>query len=127
MGRVIPNYLSRSHSAHLAAILFRVVHLTLLMHLVIAFPGHAIESAGLAVEVSTERSADLEQEFGIRVESLHLSAAGYMIDLRYKVVDETRYRELLSRPDMMVLQHLASGAVLGVPAPAKVGALRHSA
>ena len=72
--------------------------------------------------LSAEMAA--ENDFGIQVHALRLSAGGFMLDLRYRVVDPERARTLLDRRVPAYLVDEASGARLGVPNSAKLGKLR---
>lgn len=63
-------------------------------------------------------------ELGIRMEGLRLSAAGYMLDFRYRVLDPDKAAVLLDRNIRPYLLDEASGAQLGVPDTAKLGQLR---
>jgi len=65
-----------------------------------------------------------EGKLGIRMEGLRLSAAGYMLDFRYRVVDPDKAAVLLDRKIRPYLLDEASGAQLGVPDTAKLGQLR---
>lgn len=67
-----------------------------------------------------------ELRFGIRPETIRLTAGGYMLDFRYQVVDAGKARELLLQQHKPVLVDEASGARFAVPEPPKVGALRTS-
>ncbi len=59
----------------------------------------------------------------ITVTAVRLSAAGYMIDLRYRVVDVERAWHAFNRKQRPLMHHEASGSTLIVPAPAYVGPL----
>lgn len=61
---------------------------------------------------------------GMRVTALRLTAEGYMIDLRYQVVDAGKAAALLSPKVQPYLIEQASGARLLVPDTPKVGMLR---
>lgn len=61
---------------------------------------------------------------GVRIEGLRLSAAGYMLDLRYRVVEVDRAQPLFDRKTRPVLLAEESGAMLGVPDTPKLGQLR---
>lgn len=61
---------------------------------------------------------------GVKVESLRLSAAGYMLDLRYRVVDVERARPLFERRTRPLLLEEETGLQLAVPTTPKLGALR---
>jgi len=91
---------------------------------------------GLLVWVSTWAEANkpashasvqrLEQAAGIQIKSLRLSAAGNLIDLRYKVTDPekatTFFEEKRNQPYLI---DLATGVRLSIP-ETKIGALRTS-
>jgi len=61
---------------------------------------------------------------GIEVEGIRLSAAGYMLDFRYRVLDPVKAAPLLDRKIQIYLLDEASGARLAVPSAPKVGSLR---
>lgn len=58
------------------------------------------------------------------MEGLRLSAAGYMLDFRYQVIDPVKAAPLLDSRIRPYLLDVASGAQLGVPDTAKLGQLR---
>jgi hypothetical protein len=65
---------------------------------------------------------------GIRVTALRLTAAGYMVDVRYRVTDPARAKAFLGRRSgELFLVDEASGARLAVPTTPKLGALRQRA
>lgn len=68
-----------------------------------------------------------ESRLGIRMEGLRLTAAGYILDLRYRVIDPSKAQPLLNRKVRPYLLDEASGAQLGVPDTAKLGQLRTTA
>jgi hypothetical protein len=72
-------------------------------------------------------SGSQEQKWGIQVTSLHLSANGYMVDFRYKVVDPEKAATLGDPKAKPYLLDQATGAKLVVPKSPKVGPLRQSA
>ena len=65
-----------------------------------------------------------ENKWGIKVESMRLSSAGYMLDFRYRILDPQKAAPLLSRQVKPYLVDQESGSKLIVPAPPKVGSLR---
>jgi hypothetical protein len=69
-------------------------------------------------------SAALEERWGIRVQGLRLTAAGYMLDFRYTVVDPAKAAPLFDRKTKPLLKDERTGAVMAVPVPPKTGALR---
>ena len=64
---------------------------------------------------------------GIRVESLRLTAADYMLDLRYRITDPERAAAFFSRKTDLQLVDPVSGARLAVPNTPKLGKLRQVA
>jgi hypothetical protein len=63
---------------------------------------------------------------GVVIESLRATAAGYMLDLRLRVLEPRRAAALLARrlePRLVT----ADGVVLSVPVAPKLGALRQTA
>lgn len=66
------------------------------------------------------------RKWGVRIESLRLTATGVMLDLRYTVVDARKAKPLFERRSKPVLLDEASGIEVPVPVPAKTGALRNS-
>jgi hypothetical protein len=70
---------------------------------------------------------EMRKEWGVEVIGIRQSAAGYMLDFRYRVLDAKKATPLLDRrikPELVVAK---SGATLKVPVPPKIGALRQSA
>lgn len=67
------------------------------------------------------------EEFGVQVRGVRLSANGYLVDLRYRVLDPARARAMLDRKVRPVLVDETSGSRFYVPAPPIVGALRQTA
>ena len=65
-----------------------------------------------------------ENKWGVKVEDIRLSSAGYMLDFRYRVLDPQKAAPLLSRQVKPYLVDQESGSKLIVPAPPKVGSLR---
>ena len=96
--------------------------------LVLAAPlllGGCAGGAGVRAEgPSTGSGTSLEERWGIRVESLRLTAAGMMVDFRYRVLDPEKAVTLLRSEDKPVLIDEATGTRFVVPTPPKVGALR---
>lgn len=70
------------------------------------------------------RDVAAENDLGIRMEGLRLSAAGDMLDLRYRVLDRARAAPLLDGKTMPYLLDEASGAQLGAPDAANPGSIR---
>lgn len=66
-------------------------------------------------------------DHGIEIVGVRLSAAGYMLNFRYKVRDAEKATAILDHRKRSFLVDQESGAKLIVPAPAKVGPLRQVA
>ena len=71
--------------------------------------------------------AQLAKTWGIEITSLRLSAEGYFVDFRYKVIDPEKASPLLKPEAKPHLIDEASGKQLGVPTTPKLGALRQTA
>jgi len=68
-----------------------------------------------------------EQQWGVRVLGIHRTAAGYMLDFRYRVLDAEKATPILNRrikPELLVEK---DNRVLRVPVTSKLGPLRQSA
>jgi len=74
--------------------------------------------------VSAEKAPSLEEQWGVEVVALRLTGNNYMLDFRYKVLDPDKAAELFERANKPALIHVATGAKLEVPRPAKTGPLR---
>ena len=82
------------------------------MHRIEATPG----SAGLMVP-----------ELGVEIVAIHLSAAGSLVDLRYRVIDVEAAKLLMQASTPTVLIDPRTGAEGQVPVDEKVGALKQNA
>lgn len=72
-------------------------------------------------------TASPEERWGIQVDSIKLSAAGYMLDFRYRVLDAEKASPVLNRRVKPFLVVDTSGARLMVPNTPKLGLLRQVA
>ena len=79
-----------------------------------------------AVPVPAGAADEIARRWGIRIESMRLTAAGYMLDFRYRVVDARKAKPIFARRTKPRLIDEATGAVMLVPTPPKTGALRNS-
>jgi hypothetical protein len=68
----------------------------------------------------------MKREWGIEILFVRQTAAGYMLEFRYKVLDAEKAKSLFERQNKPLLTHAETGAQLIVPTPAKTGALRNS-
>ena len=68
----------------------------------------------------------LKEQWGIEITSLSMTAAGHMVDFRFRVLDPAKAASLFTRENKPYLIDQASQQVLSVPVMAKVGPLRTS-
>jgi hypothetical protein len=73
-----------------------------------------------------QREGIVYEDWGIEVKTIMLSAAGYMLDFRFKVLDAQKIEPLFGRKVDPYLIDEASGATLIVPSPPKVGQMRQT-
>ena len=84
-----------------------------------------LTSSGNSSAAEDVQSA-MEVQWGVKVLPIRLSAEGYMLDFRYRVLDAGKAALLFDRKIKPHLVDEATGAVLTVPEPPKVGALRNT-
>jgi hypothetical protein len=81
------------------------------------------------LSMSTNRSSRFatltKRKWGIEVFGVHLTAAGYMLQFDYKVLDAKKAEALFDRRIKPYLLDTKTGAKFLVPAPEKVGQLRN--
>lgn len=70
-----------------------------------------------------DQNATIEATWGVRVESVRLTAAGHLVDFRYRVIDPEKALTLMKRGGEAFLQDEKTGTKLPVPVT-KVGQLR---
>jgi len=75
--------------------------------------------------VQAENQADPAKAAGIRIESLRPTAAGHMLDLRYRVIDPSRASEVLNRNNKAFIIDQTTRKTLPVPI-SKIGHLRQT-
>jgi len=68
----------------------------------------------------------MKRQWGVDVQFVRQTSAGYMLEFRYKVLDPEKAIPLFERKTKPLLTHAETGAKLIVPTPAKTGALRNS-
>lgn len=86
-------------------------------------PAPAVDPVG-SVEVAPEKN--VEEKLGVHIKGVRLSAGGFMLDVRYRVLDAEKAAPLLNRKIHLYLE-ASNGARLGVPASPKIGPLRSTA
>lgn len=95
----------------------------LIMALILTFFG--CSTIKTSEDVSRESQLPvIEEQYGIKVQSLRLSAAGTMLDFRYQIVDPDKAVTMVDRTNKPYLIDQASGLKVNVPSPAKLGPLR---
>lgn len=75
-------------------------------------------------ESVVSQSLNLEKQWGIKLIGVQLSAAGYMLDFRYQVIDPNKAKYLTEQRQQAYLIDQATGAKFIVPSPPKIGSLR---
>jgi hypothetical protein len=103
--------------------LLRLVVVSVALQLVACASAPTVPGASVR---NTPESASLEANWGIQVEGLRLSAAGSMLDFRYRVLDATKAAPLLDGKTQVFLLDETHGAKLGVPNTPKLGRLRQT-
>jgi hypothetical protein len=73
---------------------------------------------------SEQKAETVTEKWGIEVVGIHLSAAGYMTDFRYRVVAPEKAAAILKRDTKTYLIDQKTGAKLLVPSSPKVGPMR---
>jgi len=68
----------------------------------------------------------IKRKWGVELLFVRETAAGHMLEFRYKVLDPDKALPLFIRKDKPILTHERTGAELEVPVPPKTGALRNS-
>jgi hypothetical protein len=87
-------------------------------------PSFFVDIQGPAGNDSQPEGSLSEADWGIKVESARLSAAGYMVDFRFCVLDAVKAARIFDRKVMPYMIDQATGAKFIVPNPPKVGQLR---
>lgn len=78
------------------------------------------------IQQTVEQKQALSDQWGIELVAMRSTAAGHMVDFRYRVLDAEKAAPLFKRQTKPYLIHQASGKVLAVPNTAKIGSLRNS-
>ncbi|MFC1845332.1 hypothetical protein ACFLZ5_11180 [Thermodesulfobacteriota bacterium] len=73
-----------------------------------------------------QKEISIEEKWGVKVEALRISAAGNLVDFRYRIVDPEKASYLVDRRNKPYMIDNKSGKVLSVPTTAKVGPLRQT-
>jgi len=82
-------------------------------------------SSARVYDVATDTDR-IRAEWGIRFETLRLTAAGAMLDFRYRILDPARALPIVDRRNKPYMVAQATGEKLEVPSYPKVGPLRQT-
>jgi len=91
-----------------------------------AVMGTAIKSQPVSNKSLQTDEKKLADQWGIQLTAMRITAAGHMVDFRYRVLDADKAAPLFKRQTKPYLIHQQSGKVLAVPNTAKIGSLRNS-
>lgn len=86
---------------------------------------HSHDPHGNVYSATPSSTPSVAEQWGIEVRQITLSAEGYMLDFRYRIIDTERAREVTKRQAQCYVIDQKSGARMIVPAPPKVGSLRN--
>ena len=84
------------------------------------------ESSSIALPKKFRGKAYIKRRWGVEVMFVRQSAAGYMLEFRYKVLDPEKAKPLIVRKIKPNLTHVKTGAKLVVPAPQTTGPMRNT-
>ncbi|MDQ7787422.1 MAG: hypothetical protein RDU01_07420 [Thermodesulfovibrionales bacterium] len=96
--------------------------------LLVVFPVYAEDKKGSGEETKTSSDAErkkIEEQWGIQVKGIRLTAADYMLDFRYCVTDSEKASSILNRQEKATLIHQENGTVMHVPTT-RLGAMRQT-
>ena len=88
-----------------------------------AFLSGCATRSNLVSKKDEEPAAAIEAQWGVQLSAVRLTAAGHMIDFRYRVTDADKAETMMRRGSAAYLVDEASGIKLKVPVT-KVGQLR---
>lgn len=83
-------------------------------------------ASAVASPAAAGATTEVEATYGIKVEGLRLTAAGSMLDFRYRVLDAQKAAPLLNGKIQPALLDEARGAKLGVPDTPTLGRIRQT-
>jgi len=84
------------------------------------------QQAVAAEQAASQQKPQLEEQWGVEIQGVRLTAADYMLDFRYRVLDADKAAPILDRrikPHVIVER---TGAKLQVPISSKLGPLRQT-
>ena len=109
----------------------KVVAITLLLSTALSLSAPIVADASVSektgfIQQTEEQKQALSEAWGIELVAMRSTAAGHMVDFRYRVLDAEKAAPLFKRQTKPYLLHQESGLALGVPNTAKIGSLRNS-
>jgi hypothetical protein len=81
---------------------------------------------GCRHDAPTAAAVAPEDQFGVALQGIRLSANGYVVDFRYRVLDADKALPLVDRTKKAFLLHQPSGMALAVPEAPTIGPLRQT-
>lgn len=93
--------------------------------LIAGFVGVA-SGTGAEAPLKANRKSAIKDRWGVEIDGVEITAGGYMLTFRYKVVDPDKAAPLFVRQDQPVLVDEKSGEKFHVPVGPTTGALRNS-
>ena len=78
------------------------------------------------VSIEKKVPVDMEEKWGVKIVGVRLTAAGNMIDFRYKVIDRKKAAPILDRKNKPHLIDQASNRKVNVKNMPKIGSLRQN-
>ena len=109
--------------------MFRTIYMigaVLCLGMTLTITGVLASTPEVAPPVDQPAKMSIEEQWGVKVESLRISAAGNLLDFRYRIIDPEKASYLVDRRNKPYLIDQTSGKVLSVPTTAKVGPLRQT-
>jgi hypothetical protein len=89
-------------------------------------PNMPTPAAAVVAAADAQPALWVSDTFGVEVQGARLSANGYVIDMRYRILDAAKAKPLLDRKVQPVLVDEANGNRFYVPQPPIVGTLRQT-
>ncbi len=89
--------------------------------------GASLRSANQQLDVGqSESTREIERVWGVRPLEVRRTAAGYMLDFRYRVLDAEKAAPILDRRIVPYITVAATGVRLLVPQAPKLGSMRQT-
>jgi hypothetical protein len=83
-------------------------------------------AAGCRNAAPSAAAVSPEEQFGVALQGIRLSAAGHILDFRFRVLDADKALPLVDRTKKAFLVHQPTGAALAVPEAPTIGPLRQT-